>query len=315
MTSWPRRWTCSPASPAPGSTSTAMLVVQNTYRAASALRARLEATALARDDLTWASFTMLFCLWVWGPAETRRLAERMGVARPTVSGVTDTLERRGLVERRRARGRPRACARWRLTRTRRATTFDRTVPALQPAGAAACSGLEPDEAASSHACCAKLVQSARRRGDESMAVDLTDGDRARAPASSSSPGCATTAARCGSAASGSATSRRTRCSGGAARALAALVRLAARACRRRALCRRPTTGQPVNVSHLQPRSREDSVRRRVGDPRDAALPRRPDGPLARLPQRDVRAVRGARRRVGAGAATSAAPRTSCATTS
>ena len=43
---------------------------------------------------------MLFCLWVWGPHETRDLAARMGVSRPTVSGVTDTLERRGLVERR-----------------------------------------------------------------------------------------------------------------------------------------------------------------------------------------------------------------------
>ena len=43
---------------------------------------------------------MLFCLWVWGPQETRDLALRMGVSRPTVSGVTDTLERRGLVERR-----------------------------------------------------------------------------------------------------------------------------------------------------------------------------------------------------------------------
>ena len=43
---------------------------------------------------------MLFCLWVWGPHETRDLAGRMGVSRPTVSGITDTLERRGLVERR-----------------------------------------------------------------------------------------------------------------------------------------------------------------------------------------------------------------------
>jgi DNA-binding MarR family transcriptional regulator len=78
----------------------AMVVVQDVFRAAAALRSRLEASALQGEGLTWSSFTMLFCLWVWGPHETRELATRMGVSRPTVSGVTDTLERRGLVERR-----------------------------------------------------------------------------------------------------------------------------------------------------------------------------------------------------------------------
>jgi DNA-binding MarR family transcriptional regulator len=78
----------------------AMVVVQDVFRAAAALRARLETGALQAEALTWSSFTMLFCLWVWGPHETRDLASRMGVSRPTVSGVTDTLERRGLVERR-----------------------------------------------------------------------------------------------------------------------------------------------------------------------------------------------------------------------
>jgi DNA-binding MarR family transcriptional regulator len=78
----------------------AMVVVQDIFRAAAALRSRLEATALQGEGLTWSSFTMLFCLWIWGPLETRDLATRMGVTRPTVSGVTDTLERRGLVERR-----------------------------------------------------------------------------------------------------------------------------------------------------------------------------------------------------------------------
>ena len=78
----------------------AMVVVQDIFRAAAALRSRLEATALQREGLTWSSFTMLFCLWVWGPHETRDLATRMGVSRPTVSGVTDTLERRGRGSRR-----------------------------------------------------------------------------------------------------------------------------------------------------------------------------------------------------------------------
>jgi DNA-binding MarR family transcriptional regulator len=78
----------------------AMFVVQDVFRAAAALRSRLETGALQAEGLTWSGFTMLFCLWVWGPHETRDLALRMGVSRPTVSGVTDTLERRGMVERR-----------------------------------------------------------------------------------------------------------------------------------------------------------------------------------------------------------------------
>lgn len=77
----------------------AMFVVQDVFRAAAALRSRLEVAALQEESLTWSGFTMLFCLWVWGPLETRDLALRMGVSRPTVSGVTDTLERRGLVAR------------------------------------------------------------------------------------------------------------------------------------------------------------------------------------------------------------------------
>ena len=49
----------------------AMFVVQDVFRAAAALRARLESGALQAEGLTWSSFTMLFCLWVWGPQETR----------------------------------------------------------------------------------------------------------------------------------------------------------------------------------------------------------------------------------------------------
>jgi DNA-binding MarR family transcriptional regulator len=77
----------------------AMAACSNVFRAAQATRAHLESTVLRRHDLSWAGFSMLFNIWVWGPMETRALAESMGVARPTVSGVADTLERRGLVRR------------------------------------------------------------------------------------------------------------------------------------------------------------------------------------------------------------------------
>jgi DNA-binding MarR family transcriptional regulator len=116
----------------------AMVVVQDVFRAAAALRSRLE-VALQADGLTWSGFTMLFCLWVWGPQETRDLALRMGVSRPTVSGVTDTLERRGLVERRghAEDGRLRTVA---LTAVGE-RTFEELFPRFNAEESLACSGL------------------------------------------------------------------------------------------------------------------------------------------------------------------------------
>jgi DNA-binding MarR family transcriptional regulator len=121
----------------------AMVVVQDIFRAAAALRSRLEGTALQSEGLTWSSFTMLFCLWVWGPHETRDLATRMGVSRPTVSGVTDTLERRGLVERRDHAddARRRTVA---LTSAGQ-RTFEELFPRFNAAESLACAGLD-DEA-------------------------------------------------------------------------------------------------------------------------------------------------------------------------
>jgi DNA-binding MarR family transcriptional regulator len=118
----------------------AMVVVQDIFRAAATLRSRLEGTALQSEGLTWSSFTMLFCLWVWGPHETRELAARMGVSRPTVSGVTDTLERRGLVERRDHAddARRRTVA---LTATGQ-RTFEELFPRFNAEESLACAGLD-----------------------------------------------------------------------------------------------------------------------------------------------------------------------------
>lgn len=79
----------------------AMAVCSNVFRAAQGVRSHLERTVLRRHDLSWAGFATLFNVWIWGPLETRALAASMGVARPTVSGVADTLERRRLVRRER----------------------------------------------------------------------------------------------------------------------------------------------------------------------------------------------------------------------
>jgi DNA-binding MarR family transcriptional regulator len=88
---------------------------------------------------------MLFCLWIWGPQETRDLALRMGVSRPTVSGVTDTLERRGLVERRThpEDGRLRTVA---LT-VAGESTFEELFPRFNAEESQACAGLGAEQRA------------------------------------------------------------------------------------------------------------------------------------------------------------------------
>ena len=137
----------------------AMLVVQDIFRAAAALRSRLEADALQAEGLTWSSFTMLFCRWVWGPGETRVVAERLGVSRPTVSGVTDTLERRGLVERRAHAddGRRRTLA---LTAAGE-HTFEELFPRFNAEESLACDGLDTEERVRLAALLRLLVKSTR----------------------------------------------------------------------------------------------------------------------------------------------------------
>lgn len=77
----------------------AMLAVSNIYRAATAVRNRMEKEVLAAAGLTWGGFTILFVLWVWGDRETGELAQDCGVAKGTLSGMVSTLERLGLVSR------------------------------------------------------------------------------------------------------------------------------------------------------------------------------------------------------------------------
>jgi MarR family transcriptional regulator, organic hydroperoxide resistance regulator len=77
----------------------AMLAVSNIYRAANAVRNRMERDVLAPAGLTWGGFTILFVLWVWGERETGQLADDCGLAKGTLSGMLTTLEKSGLMER------------------------------------------------------------------------------------------------------------------------------------------------------------------------------------------------------------------------
>jgi MarR family transcriptional regulator, organic hydroperoxide resistance regulator len=77
----------------------ALLAVSNIYRAATAVRNRMERELLTPAGLSWGGFTILFVLWIWGGRETGELADDCGLAKGTLTGMLTTLERSGLVER------------------------------------------------------------------------------------------------------------------------------------------------------------------------------------------------------------------------
>ena len=77
-----------------------MAAVQNIYRAANAVRKRLESSVLAPHDLTWTGWVVLWVVWIWGDIETRHVAVEAGISKGTLTGVVGTLEKRGLLRRR-----------------------------------------------------------------------------------------------------------------------------------------------------------------------------------------------------------------------
>jgi DNA-binding MarR family transcriptional regulator len=80
----------------------AMAVASNLFRAANAVRNRLEGTVLQPHDLTWTAFVVLWVIWIWEEAETRVIAEEGGFSKATLSGVLKTLEGRDLLVRERS---------------------------------------------------------------------------------------------------------------------------------------------------------------------------------------------------------------------
>lgn len=78
-----------------------MAVVANVFRVASVARSHLERTVLADAGLSFSAFTVMWVLWIWGEMESRDLAIDAGITKGTLTGVVGTLERRGLVGRRR----------------------------------------------------------------------------------------------------------------------------------------------------------------------------------------------------------------------
>ncbi|MGD9701317.1 MAG: MarR family winged helix-turn-helix transcriptional regulator [Acidimicrobiia bacterium] len=73
----------------------------DTIRFATRLVQRLESAVHRPAGWSMAGFRVMFCVWVAGELEPRDIAHFSGLSRAAVSSVLNTLERDGLVERRR----------------------------------------------------------------------------------------------------------------------------------------------------------------------------------------------------------------------
>src|SRR5215211_5211500 len=78
----------------------AAAAVSSLYRAANAVRLHLTNSVLRKHGLTWTGFVVLWVVWIWDGAETRRAAENAAISKATLTGVVKTLEARGLIIRR-----------------------------------------------------------------------------------------------------------------------------------------------------------------------------------------------------------------------
>ena len=76
-----------------------MAAVSNIFRTATAVRKHMERAVLKPHSLSWSAFVILFVLRIWGKQESRVLAAEAGVSGGTLTGVLDTLERKGLASR------------------------------------------------------------------------------------------------------------------------------------------------------------------------------------------------------------------------
>ena len=81
----------------------AMAVSSNLFRAATAVRNHLERSVLAPHELSWSAFVVLWVVWIWETSETREIAAEAGFSKATLTGVLNTLEKRGLATRKRSK--------------------------------------------------------------------------------------------------------------------------------------------------------------------------------------------------------------------
>jgi DNA-binding MarR family transcriptional regulator len=72
------------------------------YRTSTDVIAAFEARALRPLGLSHTGFALLTTIWVGGPQEVRSLARKLRLSRPSITSAIGTLERAGLVQRKRS---------------------------------------------------------------------------------------------------------------------------------------------------------------------------------------------------------------------
>ena len=77
----------------------ALAAVSNIFRAATAVRNHMERGVLRQHELSWSAFVVLFVLRIWGEQESGHLAAEAGITGGTLTGVLNTLARKGYAER------------------------------------------------------------------------------------------------------------------------------------------------------------------------------------------------------------------------
>jgi DNA-binding MarR family transcriptional regulator len=77
----------------------ALAASSNIWRSSQLFRQKMERDVLGAYNLTWASFSTLFIIWIWSPIEMGAIAESQSVGRSTVTSTVGLLEKRGLCRR------------------------------------------------------------------------------------------------------------------------------------------------------------------------------------------------------------------------
>lgn len=76
----------------------ASAVISNIFRVAVMFRNRAEQSVLGQYNLSFSGFTVLWVLWVWGEKQSKDLARESGIAKGTLTGIVQTLQKHGLVD-------------------------------------------------------------------------------------------------------------------------------------------------------------------------------------------------------------------------
>ncbi len=77
-----------------------LAVASNLWRSAQLFKLKMEREVLREHELSFASFSTLFIVWIWGPIETREIAKSQAVSKATITSLVNTLEKQSLVKRR-----------------------------------------------------------------------------------------------------------------------------------------------------------------------------------------------------------------------